>query len=111
MKLYFYILDASLGRGPEMTLSECEVIEKPKTYKPVDGFPKGFWGSFVKKEDIGKVAGCDSYRIILTEPNTELAKEKLGEVVSGSIARIKNMLEICERKLQAINDFKDEIGI
>lgn len=35
MKLYFYILDTDRKTGKwNLHLEECEVIEKPKTYKP-----------------------------------------------------------------------------
>ena len=36
MKLYFYILDTDRKTDKwNICLEECEVIEKPKTYKPV----------------------------------------------------------------------------
>lgn len=42
MKLYFYILGTDRKTGKwNLHLKECEVIEKPKTYKPVTKFPDG----------------------------------------------------------------------
>lgn len=52
MKLYFYILDS--GRKTDewnLRLEECEVTEKPKTYKPVTKFPDGIYASFIKKRN------------------------------------------------------------
>lgn len=41
MKLYFYILDSDRKTGKwNLRLEECEVIEKPKTYKAATQFPK-----------------------------------------------------------------------
>ena len=39
MKLYFYILEKPYNKNPFVRFEECEVIEKPKTYKPKDRFP------------------------------------------------------------------------
>lgn len=37
MKLYFYILDSDRKTNKwNLRLEECKVIEKPKTYKPVE---------------------------------------------------------------------------
>lgn len=62
MKLYFYILGSSRKFNPEtrtfgdsvfkVRIEECEVIEKPKTYRAVTQFPKGLYIGYVKKEDI-----------------------------------------------------------
>lgn len=50
MKLHFYILKGLYGSNPKLTYSECEVDEKPKTYKPISRFPDGYFSSFVKKK-------------------------------------------------------------
>lgn len=64
MKLYFYILDNDREFNPEtrtfgdpvfkVRVEECEVIEKPKTYRAVAQFPERLYIGYVKKEDIGK---------------------------------------------------------
>ena len=36
MKLYFYIIEEPYNKNPFVGFEECEVIEKPKTYYPVD---------------------------------------------------------------------------
>lgn len=50
MKLYFYILDTERKTGKwNLRLEECEVIENPKTYKPVTKFPGGIYASYIRK--------------------------------------------------------------
>lgn len=59
MKLYFYILDSNREYNPEtktlgdyifkIRVEECEVMEKPKTYKAVTQFPEGIYIGYVKK--------------------------------------------------------------
>ena len=53
MKLYFYILDSDREFNPEtitfgdpvfkVRVEECEVVEKPKTYKAATKFPDGIY--------------------------------------------------------------------
>ncbi len=47
MKLYFYFLEKN--KRSCIRMEECEVKEKAKTYRPVNGFPSGFYNQFVKK--------------------------------------------------------------
>ncbi|MBS7048939.1 MAG: hypothetical protein KH160_02990 [Ruminococcus sp.] len=59
MKLYFYILDRDREYNPEtktlgdyvfeIRVEECEVIEKPKTYRAVAQFPERLYIGYVKK--------------------------------------------------------------
>ena len=66
MKLYFYFL-----RTGKIRCAECEVVEKPKTYKPVNKFPSGYYGCYVKKEDIGELIGYNDDIVVLTERITK----------------------------------------
>lgn len=62
MKLYFYILDNDREFNPEtrtfgdpvfkVRVEECEVIEKPKTYRAVAQFPERLYIGYVKKKKI-----------------------------------------------------------
>lgn len=70
MKLYFYIFDSY---NKKIKTGEAEVIEKPKTYKPVDKFPNGFYGCYVRKEDVGHLTGYSNNTVILTEDKPEVA--------------------------------------
>lgn len=93
MKLYFYFLE-SYGANPHIRCEECEVEEKPKTYKAVDKFPEGYWYSAVKKDDIGTLSGYDKGVVILTEKDSvkvaDIFKSKCEHSISSSNARIKS---------------------
>lgn len=76
MKLYFYILDTDRKTDKwNICLEECEVIEKPKTYKPVTKFPDGIYCSYIKKESIGNFISEYSKVIVLDTPDYQKAKE------------------------------------
>ena len=85
MKLYFYILDNDREFNPEtrtfgdpvfkVRVEECEVVEKPKTYRAVTRFPKGLYIEYVKKEDIGKIDILDFCSYVA------INKEKMGYVL------------------------------
>ena len=59
MKLYFYILDSDREYNPEtktlgdyvfkIRVEECEVVEKPKTYKALTRVPVGIYIGYVLK--------------------------------------------------------------
>ena len=94
MKLYFYFLEEPYNKEPYIRCEECEVEEKPKTYKPVDRFPIGYWYSTLKKDDIGELIGYDKNIIAITEKDNAKAsdtfKSKCVRSINGSIARIKD---------------------
>lgn len=88
MKLYFYGLNSD-----GISVTEVEVIEKPKTYYPVDkkrGFPNCM--SFVRKEDEGKITGYYE-NIFLTKPNYDYAKESLEKSQKRNLNRQKKSLK------------------
>lgn len=99
MKLYFYILGSSRKFNPEtrtfgdsvfkVRIEECEVIEKPKTYRAVTQFPKGLYIGYVKKEDIGKISGSSTPYIVLEEPNYQFVKETFLENTITIFADLK----------------------
>ena len=72
MKLYFYFLDTRNDNCIRM--EECEAEEKPKTYKLIKEL-YSFYGSIVKKSEIGKPTGWRKDTVILTEKNAERAAE------------------------------------
>ena len=82
MKLYFYFLETTIIR-----FTEFEVVEKLKTYKPVNKFPSGYYGCYVKKEDIGELIGYDDNIVVLTEKNTQKAANVFREKMRYRIAR------------------------
>lgn len=119
MKLYFYILDSNREYNPEtqtlgdyifkIRIEECEVIEKPKTYKAVTRFPDGIYIGYVKKEDIGKISGSSTPYIVLEEPNYQFVKETFLEKYNNDIRRFKNIIAMYENKIAAIEDYKEDV--
>ena len=103
MKLYFYGLNSD-----GISVTEVEVIEKPKTYYPVDkkrGFPN--YMSFVRKEDEGKITGYYE-SIFLTKPNFDYAKEKFREAAEKELKSAKEKFEIEENKLKIIMESEEK---
>ena len=101
MKLYFYILETPYNKNPFVRFEECEVIEKPNTYKPKDRFPIGVYGSYINKSDIGTVSGYRNNLVVLTEPNSKVAKELFIKIYERNVrqkeeqlAKAKSMLNL-----------------
>ena len=118
MKLYFYILDSNREYNPEtktlgdyifkIRVEECEVMEKPKTYKAVTQFPEGIYIGYVKKEDIGTISGHSSMSIALTAPNYQFVKNKFLEIYNVEISRLKKAIAMYEDKIAAIENYKED---
>ena len=100
MKLYFYILD-TYGSNPKgLYVKECEVEEKPKTYKAVDRvFPS--FSSLERKDDVGRIT---SNCLFLTEPNFEYAKEAFRNRVEERIADKLEEIKKLKAELKIINE-------
>lgn len=95
MKLYFYFLETG-----KIRCAECEVEEKPKTYKPVNRFPAGYYGCYVKKEDIGQLIGYDGDIVFLTENNIQ----KVADLFRG---KMKYRIANAKRDIAFANDTID----
>lgn len=118
MKLYFYILDSDREFNPEtrtfgdpvfkVRVEECEVIEKPKTYRPVTQFPKGIYIGYVKKEDIGEIYDTLTPYIVLTEPKYQFVKDKFLERYNADINRLKKAIAMYEDRIASIEDYKED---
>lgn len=115
MKLYFYFLEKPYKGEPYIREDECEVDEKPKTYKAVDKFPKGYYHSTVRKEDIGCGIGYDRNIVAFTEKSREKAatffREKFEGCITDSRSRIRreenNILKY-ENLLKMVEEWKQE---
>lgn len=103
MKLHFYILKGLYGSNPKLIYSECEVDEKPKTYKPISRFPDGYFSSFVKKEDVASLIGGNV--VVLEEKDDKKAKEIFAHYFDRAIDLKKSEIDNLEKKLKAINEF------
>lgn len=104
MKLHFYFLEHDYyNTKAGIKYAEREVIEKPKTYYPKDRFPDGFYGSFIRKEDIGHIIGLGNNIIILNEKDDEKAKEIF-------LARYKVYVNEAEKRLNKYREIIDVIN-
>ena len=92
----------------KVRIEECEVIEKPKTYRAVTQFPKGLYIGYVKKEDIGKISGSSTPYIVLEEPNYQFVKETFLEKYNNDIRRFKNIIAMYENKIAAVENYKED---
>lgn len=108
MKLYFYFMEVPYRGEPYIRFEECEVIEKPKTYYPKEKFPSGFYVSSVRKSEIGRVNGYIQKTVILTEKNTNLALDLIANDVKAEIFKAEHDMRVSERKLKAIEKFREE---
>lgn len=99
MKLYFYFLE-----NEKIIFMECEVEEKPKTYKPANKFPAGYYGCYVKKEDIGEVIGYDDNVVVLTEKNIKKAADVFRGKMEYRIAREKQNIAYAIKSINRYNE-------
>lgn len=118
MKLYFYIQDSDREFNPEtrtfgdpvfkVRVEECEVIEKPKTYRAATRFPDGIYIGYVRKEDIGRILDSLTPCIVLEEPNYQFVKDKFLERYNAEINRFKKSIAMYEDRIAAIEDYKED---
>ena len=107
MKLYFYILERSYSEKPFVRFEQGEVIEKPKTYYPVDNFPSGIYTRCINKSDIGHLSGCSDNLVVLTEPNTKLAKEIFTKQYESKVRQYEKFLAKAKAELNAILEMEE----
>ena len=107
MKLYFYILEKPYNKNPFVRFEECEVIEKPKTYKPKDRFPMGVYRSYVSKSDIGTVSGYSNNLVVLTEHNSKLAKEIFTKLYESNVRQKEEALAKEKVMLNAVLEMEE----
>lgn len=109
MKLYFYILDSDRETDKwNLRLEECEVIEKPKTYKPVTKFPDGIYASFIRKESIGNFINEYSKAVVLDAPDYEKAKEVFLKKYDIELDTLKKGINLYEKLKSAVEDYKED---
>ena len=108
MKLYFYILEKPYNKNPFVRFEECEVIEKPKTYKPKDRFPSGVFNCYISKSDIGHVSGYSNNLVVLTEPNAKVAKELFTKLYESNVRQKEESLAKAKSMLNAILEMEEE---
>lgn len=99
MKLYFYFLETG-----KIRFEECEVEEKPKTYKPMDRFPERYYGCYVKKEDIGELIGYSNDVVVLTERNIQKVADVFRGKMEYRIAREKQNIASANDSINRCNE-------
>lgn len=108
MKLYFYILTKEAKTSSHIIrYEECEVIEKPKTYYPVDKFPNGTYRSYIRKGEIGDF--MDSYFknvIVLDKNDSEKAMKLFEDCSKSEIDRFDKIISIQKSILKAVEDYR-----
>lgn len=110
MKLYFYILDSDRKTNKwNLRLEECEVTERPKTYKPVTKFPHGIYASFIKKESIGNFISEDSKVVALYAPNYEKAKEVFLKKYDNKLNTLRKGINFYEKLKSAVENYKEDV--
>ena len=107
MKLYFYILERPYNGKPFVRFEECEVIEKPKTYKPADKFPRGIYSCYINKSDIGHISGYSNNLVVLTEPNAKMAKEIFVKLYESNVRQKEESLAKAKAELNAILEMEE----
>lgn len=109
MKLYFYILDSDRKTDEwNLRLEECEVTEKPKTYKPVIKFPDGVYASFIRKESIGNFINEYSKVVVLDTPDYEKAKEVFFKKYDNELNTLRKRINFYEGLKSAIENYKED---
>ena len=107
MKLYFYILERPYDKNPFVRFEECEVIEKPKTYKPKYKFPRGVYNAYSRKSDIGHISGYSSNLVVLTEPNEKLVREIFAKMYESNVRRAQASLAEAKAMLNVILEMEE----
>ena len=108
MKVYFYSLEKPYNKNPFGRFEECEVIEKPKTYKPKDKFPSGVYNSYISKSDIGHVSGYSNNLVVLTEPNAKVAKEIFTKLYESNVRQKEESLAKAKVMLNVILEMEEK---
>lgn len=109
MKLYFYHLSQPLGEKLRIEVEECEVEERPKTYRRIGKFPEFYCGCYVKKEDIGKLAGYNFDVAVLTERDNAKVAEIFKDKIHSDIECAQYKIEKLKEKVANAYDLIDMV--
>lgn len=107
MKLYFYFLERPFKGKPYIRCEECEVINKPKTYKPIDKFPKGYYGCCVRKEDIGTLSDYSKDVVVLTSNDSDVAMKLFRDNANKKIGQHEYQINKLKEELVAVAEFEE----
>ena len=101
MKLYFYVFSDG-----EIKFSECEVEEKPKSYKLI-GIARGFYGVLVLKSEIGLKKENEWKQIVVLEKrDDELAKKYLSDYLNKEKDKMQAKIDELKEKLEYVSEWE-----
>ena len=108
MKLYFYILTKETKTDSHIIrFEECEVIERPKTYYPVDQFPNGIYRSFIRKDEVGNfLTRCFKNILVLDKNDSEKAMRLFEDRSKSEIERFDKNISIEKSILKAVEEYR-----
>lgn len=107
MKLYFYILKEPYNKEMYLHFEECEVVEKPKTYKPVNKFPSGIFRDIIMKNEIGGFLSGYSNIVVLDKKDYHVAKEIFCNKYNREIKEHLEAIDKLNKKKYAIEAGED----
>ena len=106
MKLYFYILESPYNEEPFIRFEECSVVEKPKTYKPIERFHSGIYGAYFLKENIGRLTGTYKKSVALVVNDPERALRTIEDMAKDNIAGYEKKILEEKKILKAVEDYR-----
>lgn len=102
MKLYFYLLD-DFKTIPTIREDVVEVVEKPKTYKPaeMDIFPRYYYNTYARKDDIGVVKKeFQKVYLIMDKNDKEEVKKLFNEYIDFVISEESFKIKQSEKTIE-----------
>lgn len=106
LKLYFYFLKSSFMKPPVMYMEECEVIEKPKTFSPLDRFPSGYYGRYVPKSGLNTLITRYGWYFISDERKDEEAVKAILEHCQNEIQKLEEKIAVFRQCEQAAREWR-----
>lgn len=102
MKLYFYVFD-----GDEITFSECEAEEKPKSYNLLER-ARGYYGRRILKSEIGfKQEYSWKQIVVLAKRDDELAKKYFSDYLKREIEKKQKEIDKLNKSMKLVSEWED----
>ena len=98
MKLYFYQYDNNC----EMSVKECEVVERKQSYKVVNGHMPFTYLQAFNKDSLGYVTKNFTFDlIVLDHKDDDYAKQKFIEYYQTKIKMLKDEIYKLKKRIEA----------
>lgn len=108
MKLYFYILDRTYEGNFSLRYEECDVIEKPKSYVPVEHWPVGVCVARINKSVVGGFTSQYDDIVVLYAKDHKKARELFFKRYYAAIRTLKYQLEKFNAMKEAVENFEEK---